>query len=172
MATNLIIKPWFFIKMKNFKNMREFYNFMERITAEGRIFETATLKAMAGLVEHDAKRKFGEYQGAVGDYPAWAELKESTQQERVRLGYTPNDPLYRSGDLMSSIYSGVDMGAKVAAVGSDDPVMLYQEKGTPTIPPRAALGPALFQNKKKIQKIASDMMFAWLTNRPLKPEAK
>lgn len=158
--------------MKTFNNMREFYNYIKRIQEEGRIFELETLKAASKLIEDDAKRKFGEYQDAVGPYPAWQELAESTKEDRVRKGYSPNDPLYRSGELMNSIYSKVDMSSKAAAVGSDDPVMLYQEKGTATIPARPALAPALFQNKEKIQKIAAEMMFAWVTNRPLKTKVK
>jgi hypothetical protein len=160
--------------MKTFKDLREFYNYINRIREEGRIFERETLKSMAELVEHDAKRKFGEYQEAVGDYPAWEKLKRSTINDRIRKRFSPDDPLYRTGDLMNSIYSKVDTSGKVAAVGSDDPIMLWQEKGVPqnNLPARPVLGPALFQNKKKIQKIASEMMFAWLTNKPLKTKIK
>lgn len=152
--------------MKKFDDLREFHSYLTKIKEESRIFEMELLKAIALLVEEDAKRKFGEYQDSTGPYQAWEQLAEATQKDRIRQGYEPNNPLYRSGDLMNSIYSKIE--EKVAAVGSNDPIMLWQEKGTVHIPARPALGPALFQNKEIIKKIVSKMMFAWLTNRPLK----
>jgi hypothetical protein len=162
--------------MKNFKNLEEFYEFLTKVHQESRIFERELLKSMGELVESDAKRKFGEYQSMVGDYSAWAPLAEATMKDRVSKGFSPDDPLYRTGDLMNSIYNKVEIAARVVAVGSDDPIMLWQENGTPDakhpIPPRPSLGPALFQNKAKIQKMASEMMFAWITGKALKPKTK
>src|SRR5690348_1384126 len=62
-----------------------------------------TLVEGAEVIAKDARDKLGHYQGEVGPYPAWAPLSPSTQADRVAKGYTPNDPLLRSGDLRDSI---------------------------------------------------------------------
>lgn len=110
------------------------------------------LKQAAKLVEKTAKDEIGHYQPEVGNFPEWAELKESTQEQRVRQGYTPNDPLLRSGELRDSISSEVE--GLEAAIGSDSDIMVYQEFGTSKgIPPRPVLGPAAYRNKDNICKI-------------------
>jgi phage gpG-like protein len=108
------------------------------------------LKKCAVAIEATAKSEFGVYQGEVDPFAAWAPLAASTQAERERLGYTPDDPLLRSGELQDSV-SHVVSGTE-AVIGSDSEVMVYQELGTPTIPPRAVLGPAAIRNKPLIQR--------------------
>ena len=108
------------------------------------------LERVAVKVERDAKAEFGVYQGAVGPFPAWAELAESTQQERARLGYAPNDPLLRDGTLRDSISHHVE--ELEAEIGSDSDIMEYQEFGTSKMPPRPVLGPALERNHEVIVK--------------------
>jgi hypothetical protein len=61
------------------------------------------LKAGAELVKTEAQAKLGHYQGAAGDTPAWAPLSEATQADRVAKGFTPDDPLLRTGELRDSI---------------------------------------------------------------------
>lgn len=109
------------------------------------------LKKAAELVEKTAQDEIGNYQPAVGPFPAWAPLAESTKEDRVRLGYTPDDPLLRSGELRDSISHQV-LGLE-AAIGSTSDIMVYQEFGTATIPPRPVLGPAAVHNLEKIHKI-------------------
>lgn len=104
-----------------------------------------------------AKAKFGTYQSAYdpggnfGPFPAWDVLAPSTQAQRVALGYTPNDPLLRSGAAQASV--SYDLGgtyrAEKVTLGSTDPNMLYQEYGTIHIPPRPVIGPAMAESRDK-----------------------
>lgn len=106
------------------------------------------LKKAAQVVENEAKAEFGIYQGAIGPYDKWEELADTTKADRVAHGYSENDPLLRSGDLRDSISHEVN-GAS-AVIGSTDDVMVYQELGTETIPPRPVLGPALLRKEKQV----------------------
>jgi len=106
------------------------------------------LERVAVAVETTAKAEFGEYQGAIGPFPEWAELADSTQADRGRLGYPENEPLLRSGELRDSISHGVE--ELTATIGSTSDIMVYQEFGTPTIPPRPVLGPAAEANHDTI----------------------
>jgi hypothetical protein len=86
---------------------------------------------------------------------ALQDLAPDTQSERVRLGFTPNDPLVRTGDLRASvrpIAMKVSAGALSLAV-SDDPIAGYQEKGTPWIPPRPAFRMGLLDTRILAQRI-------------------
>jgi HK97 gp10 family phage protein len=112
------------------------------------------LDRAAAVIEADAKGQIGTYQQQAGPFNAWPELAESTQKDRERKGFTPNDPLLRSGELRDSISR--EISDDEAAVGSTSDVMVYQELGTPTIPPRPVLGPAAFKNKDKIERILGE----------------
>src|SRR5690348_10894252 len=61
------------------------------------------LKAALRLIRNRARQKMGHYQDQSGPFQDWAELAEATKEERLRLGYTENDPLLRSGELRNSI---------------------------------------------------------------------
>jgi hypothetical protein len=56
------------------------------------------------------------------------DLMESTQAERVRLGFTPNDPLKRTGSFQDTIEGGA-LGP-VAFAGTNDPRGEWFEFGT------------------------------------------
>jgi len=129
------------------------------------------LNKALGKIEHSAKDMLGHYQGSVGPFPAWAPLAESTMEEREHLGFPPDDPLYRLGELRDAIEREVDglegvVGVKGGRLHSpyidNDGVVhggdteigdiaLDQELGTLRIPPRPFLGPAAFLNKDAIQ---------------------
>jgi|SRR5579859_3228208 len=105
-----------------------------------------SLSEIGEVVETIAKQKIGEYQAAASSpqgtgWGAWPQLAEATQADRVAQGYTPNDPLKRSGEAQQSIEYRVD--GETVAVGSDDPNLLYAELGTVTEPPRPSVGPAM-----------------------------
>jgi len=97
-------------------------------------------KMVVKEIEQTAKEELGVYQPAVGPFNAWAVLADSTQADRVRAGYTANDPLLRSGDLRESIESEV-MGL-AAIVGTKSEIGYWQEMGTTKMPPRPFIGPA------------------------------
>jgi hypothetical protein len=109
------------------------------------------IAAAAQLLEREAKAEFGHYQPAAGPFASWPELADATKADRVAQGYTENDPLLRDGTLRDSIKREVEDWE--AIVGSEDPVMLYQELGTERIPPRPVLGTALWLNIDKVQKL-------------------
>lgn len=114
------------------------------------------LDRAAACVEKRAKAEIGTYQPAVGEFPEWPELAPSTQSERERKGFTPNDPLLRTGELRDSI-SHETHGLE-AVIGSTSDIMIYQELGTVMngkvhVPARPVLGPAVFQEKETIERL-------------------
>lgn len=119
------------------------------------------LDRAAGIIERDAKKRIGRYQPAVGPFQDWAELADSTQEERARLGYPTNEPLLRDGTLRASIQREVQ--GTEAVVGSKSDIAAYQEFGTRTIPPRPFIGPAAFANKAKIERILGEAVLEGLS---------
>lgn len=112
------------------------------------------LDAASKLLLDEAKGEFGTYQQGAGPFGDWPELAPATKEDRLRKGFTENDPLLRSGDLRDSMQREVhDFDA---VVGSTDPVMLYQELGTTRIPPRPVLGIALQRLWPTITKLLDD----------------
>lgn len=140
---------------KKFASFKDYSNFIKRnLTPLLQRYDKIENKVLISIglrVQYDAKQLFGVYQHALGPYPAWQELAESTKQERVRLGYTPNEPLYRTGKLRESLESHV--GKHQVSIGSFDIIMLYHEKGTSKIPPRPVLGPSMYRFKSKAGKL-------------------
>lgn len=112
------------------------------------------LKRCAGKVEKDAKAEIGHYQSAVGPFQDWAELADSTEQDKAMHGYPVDAPLLRTGEMRDAITHDVDM--LEAIIGTMDEgagkILKYHEVGTSKMPPRPVLGPALFKNKEFIQK--------------------
>lgn len=107
------------------------------------------LKECAKKIKKTAKDEIGHYQPEVSSFPAWKELAPSTKKDRVRKGFSENDPLLRTGEMRDSI--GYRVERLEAAIGSTSDIMVYQELGTKNIPARPVLGPAAFRNKKFIQ---------------------
>lgn len=91
-------------------------------------------------IEEAAKEEIGVYQPAYGPFEAWVPLAESTKADRVRKGYTENEPLLRSGELRDSIES--EVVGLAAIVGTKSQIGFWQEVGTENIPPRPFIGPA------------------------------
>jgi len=112
----------------------------------------AGFRVIVKEIEETAKEEIGVYQPAYGPFDAWVPLAESTKADRVRKGYTEDDPLLRSGELRDSIESEV-IGL-AAIVGTKSEIGLWQEVGTSNIPPRPFIGPAY---AKKIQRL-NDMI--------------
>jgi HK97 gp10 family phage protein len=137
--------------MKEFGSLAHFAAHLLKIEAEVALTVHHGLKKVAVEIEKTAKSQFGHYQRATGGFKAWLSLTDATQADRVRQGFTPDDPLLRSGELRDSVshtVNGLD-----AVIGSDSDVMVYQELGTEKIPPRPVLGPAALKNRRKIEKV-------------------
>ena len=102
---------------------------------------------------HSATRKmFGHYQDGDGPFGSWPELADATKEERVREGYSANEPLLRSGTLMRSYeLAAGPRGSFSAGVGSPLPQALGQEIGIPghNVPARSTLGIAFVKSERK-----------------------
>lgn len=159
--------------MKEFKTLSGFAAHLTKLAAFGHEVTDHIAEEGAGLIRNAAKAKLGAYQGPVGPFPAWAPLAAVTIEERLILGFTPNDPLLRSGQLREAIQVSmraggatvgvahgphVEPGGKVEDVGE---IALRMEVGGRT-PPRPFLGPAAFESKQKVGRAAGLAMVAWL----------
>lgn len=154
--------------MKTFHSLLALSQHLMVTAARMVIYEQAGLERCLVLIENTAKKEFGVYQGSQGPFPAWAELSEVTKDERVRLGFSDDEPLKRSGELRDAIEHDVEGLEGVVGVKSGkthtpyEPggseadlgdIMVWHEFGTAHMPPRPVLGPAAFVNKKKIGEI-------------------
>jgi len=149
--------------VKEFKSFGAFADHLMRLAAESEEVKKHILDSSAEEIQKTAKGLIGEYQSAVGSYPAWEELAESTQAERSRLGYSENDPGYRSGAMQRSV--GRHVEGDEAAVGSNDQDLVWFDGGTSKQPPRPVFGPAAIHSRSRVQKIMGMTMFAWLSGR-------
>ncbi len=102
-----------------------------------------TLLEVGTVIQTAAKASLGIYQGPKPPFGAWAPLAEQTQEQRVRAGFSADEPLLRSGELREAIEVHVDDNIVCVGVGGDmATVAAAQEYGTPTVPPRPFLRPA------------------------------
>lgn len=99
-----------------------------------------------------AQAKIGQSQPAIGPYPEWPDLADSTIAEKTRLGYSTPYPLLREGDLGDSIHFAVSRKAADVEVilYSNDPRMPAHEYGMPSrnLPARPVLGPTVWERSK------------------------
>lgn len=122
--------------------------------------EHHALEKAAVVVEKRAKEKIGEYQDQAGPFAGWAELADSTKADRVRQGYSEDEPGLRSGEMRDSIEHVVMDGE--AQVGSNDDKLVWFELGTVKQPPRSVLGGAVVEEMEKICEIVGDHAVAAL----------
>ena len=149
--------------MKTFSDIPSFIAHLTIAAAAAVEEDREGLEKAAKLIEDDAKASLGEYQAAVGPFPAWQELADSTQTERAKAGYSANDPLARSKTLEGAITH--EVGHREAMIGvpitgelepegalvSD--VAVDMEMGTSRAPPRPFMGPAAYRKGKEAAKI-------------------
>jgi hypothetical protein len=147
--------------MREFDSLAAFARHLERMAAAGPVVTNRAAKAGAKLIETEAKRRIGEYQDGIGPFGAWPNLAEATVQDRLSKGFTPDDPLLRTGDLRASIDSESEGGA--AVVGSPSNIALYQDLGTARIPPRPIFGPAAMATRHEVQEEIALHVLEWLS---------
>jgi hypothetical protein len=123
------------------------------------------LERAARVVEKEAKRSIGDYQNAAAPFAGWAELADSTKEDRVRQGYPENEPELRDGTMRDGIEHTVIMHdvSGVAYVGSDSQILEWQELGTSKMPPRSILGGALVRKEEKVAELIGGSVYAALT---------
>ena len=126
------------------------------------------LKKSAVEVHKTAVAKFGEYQPAVGPYPAWDLLTVDTLHQKMDLAGGGADPLighYPKGGenalypvaLRQSLTIEVNEHEMAAYVGTNDPIAEWQEFGTKRgIPPRPFLRPALYESEDYIKRVINE----------------
>ena len=137
--------------MKEFHSLEAFAAHLAAIQLETFHAMKHGLEKVAEQVEKTAKEEIGTYQEGIGEFDAWEQLADRTKEDRLRKGFTENDPLLRTGELRDSISHQVhDLEA---AIGSDSDIAVYQEMGTAKIPPRPFLGTAVEHNKDRIKAI-------------------
>lgn len=146
--------------MKEFGSLGQFALHLATLQAGVALELHRGLKRVAVAVDQTAKSEFGVYQPAIGPFSAWAPLAESTKTERERLGYTPDDPLRRSGETRDTV--GHEVSGHEAVIGSTSDVMVYQELGDDRIPPRPVLGPAVERNHELIRKVLGSALVSGL----------
>lgn len=156
--------------MKEFKSFGAFANHLRLMAIETPMV-TAEIAERAGkVVEKRAKDEIGHYQTSAGEFPAWAPLTSGTEARKAALGFPADAPLLASGEMRDSISHAVIKlmtGARVI-VGSNDEKLIFHEFGTSKMPPRPVLGPALFNSHEDIERIAAEVMFAFLSGQKWK----
>jgi len=111
----------------------------------------SSLEQAARVVEREAKAKIGKYQTQAGPFAGWAELAQSTKDDRVRQGFPENEPGLRTGQMRDSI--GHAVGRNEAVVGSNDDKLVWFELGTSKQPPRSVLGIAAAHKGPEVARI-------------------
>lgn len=133
------------------------------------------LEHAARVVEKAAKAKMGHYQETAGPFVGWAELADSTKEERAHQGYPENEPELRSGLLRDSIeHHAEDFEAEIGVpdkmvqhpyhpkpenIGD---IAVYQELGTDKLPPRSFLGGAGVESAHEVVEILGSGVVAAL----------
>ena len=116
--------------MREFQSFRGFASHLAMLAATGEEVTSFAAKEGAKIVADDAKARIGEYQDGVGPYGAWANLAPSTIDDRLSKGFTPDDPLLRSGELWNSIVV-VSQGNVAGAAGYGGSVAGRGDKHNP-----------------------------------------
>ena len=149
--------------MRTFDSPEAFGSFLIALAQQVDDRAAQALREGAQIVAEDAKARIGHYDGN-----DWPQLAQFTRDERTRLGFSPDDPLFRTGALRDAITSeGVEhsavAGVKFGTTNKDGvdlgDIASEQEMGTPDakrpIPPRPFLAPAGFAREQEIaEKIA------------------
>ena len=133
------------------EGLTEFATKLAVMALEEHAAQRHAIRKAAGIIEKRAKEKIGEYQDAAGDFVAWAELADSTKEDRARKGYPEDEPLLRDGTLRDSISTSVTVDGLEAAIGSALDIAVYQELGTNTIPPRSFLAGAAVEEGSAVR---------------------
>jgi len=149
--------------MREFRRFGAFAAHLERLALEGHEVTHLAADKATEEIEKTAKGMIGDYQPAIGPFVAWEELADSTKAERASLGFSDNDPGFRSGEMRESIKRTVVDSE--GAVGSNDPHLKWFDIGTSKQPPRPVLGPAAMHSKERVARLLGATVFAWLAGR-------
>lgn len=137
--------------MMVFPTIEAFIAHLERTKSAVLFAVPVGVGAACDLVLDTAKDIVGHYQREdMGPFEPWDELSPRTKDERTYLGFTPNDPLLRTGELRDSYERTVS--GREGAVGSNLQKALELELGlsggVEYLPPRSVLGLAGFRQEE------------------------
>jgi hypothetical protein len=146
-----------------FTSPKQFAAHLVKLAAIGPAVTHHAAELAAREIQATARGMIGQYQDAIGPFPKWEELADSTEAEKARLGYPADAPLLRNGAMQESI--GHHTVGNEAAVGSNDPKMIWHELGTEHIPPRPVLGPSALHSRERVAGLVGKTALAWLAGR-------
>jgi len=146
-----------------------FEKFVEKMIQMPEVVEAALKPALtecAVEVQKTAVKKFGQYQGTSGPFPAWALLTIQTVNRKMDYGGAsgPNPLIGAYGENEKNSVYPVPLRQSIqihveglsAQVGTNDPIGEWQEYGSSEFnvpyPPRPFLRPALYENEEWIKK--------------------
>jgi hypothetical protein len=135
--------------MREFRDVGAFLSYLRNATYRNEEAGAAGIERAARLVKAEAVREIGRYQDEdLGPFLPWAELADGTKDERVREGFSENEPGLRfpPADMPNSI--GYVVGTREGVVGSDSQHLEWFELGTVKQRPRSVLGLAAFRTAK------------------------
>jgi hypothetical protein len=132
---------------------------VEELVDNVELARAEALEIGARAIRAEAKRVIGTY-----DY-GWPQLAPATQADREKAGYAANEPLLRSGKLRDSIHVTIIEPGKLAEIGSNEDIAVYQELGTATIPPRPFLSTSAARIEKPIRKMIRETVGAAVEGR-------
>jgi HK97 gp10 family phage protein len=155
--------------MKEFGNIESFVEHLAVMEVAQAVSARRVLNRCGVIVERRSKEKVGEYQDQTGPFVAWQELADFTKEDRLKQGYTENDPGLRSGEMRDSIGHALSTDSLEVQIGSNDQNMVYFELGTSKQPPRSVLGGAMADSLTKIEEVIEKSLFTVLASG--KPEA-
>lgn len=131
--------------------------------------------AAAGALAVEASKKMiGHYQPAVGDLPAWAPLTDATKADRTAKGFTPDDPLLRSGELRDAVefkpaVDGVGIGvfgdSRLATIARAMEYGYYNVRAGRFVAPRSYIRGAVYVTLPAMIKEISGRVFAVLSGK-------
>ena len=136
---------------------------LARLGANMAVANHQALDRAARIVQREAQSSLGTYQNQAGPFAGWAELADYTKDDRVRHGFSENDPGLRTGTMRNSI--GRVVHGDSAEVGSNAKELEWFELGTKHQPPRSVLGGAAVRSGPKIEQAIGDRVEMHLTGR-------
>lgn len=136
---------------QSFASFAAFAAYLEGIARTAPYAERAGLNKASEHMLEAIQKIPGVYQGG------WEELADRTKKDRIKRGFSENDPLLRSGELKKSYFRRV-INTRHAKVGSGDPRAPWFETGTRYMPPRPVIGTAVAKEGKNCSSIIGDRM--------------
>lgn len=128
------------------------------------------MESAARLVQAEARREIGTYQREnTGPFEPWQELADSTKDDRVRQGFTENDPGLRTGEMRDSI--DYRANHEQAVVGSNDEKMVWFELGTQHQPPRSVLGTAAVHTEHQVVELLGSAVCRAIVGRAMRGDS-